>query len=465
MERSIIAPTRSSFLSLSMNANAHVRTDLRTSLVRANIESQYDRPRVAVVLTRAITEVSGFGRIKTLREIRKALGEGFEVTELRIYSVLETRRIRDFVTAASQWLLSLLAGQPAPLQTVLYSAASEIERLAEVLSTGSFDAIYLDSVRCQILMRKVRARLPAVHVVVDLDDLMSRRMEQLTRRRVPLSLGFLQNLVPKSLQWLIQGPFSGMLTRYEAAALDAAEREMVQSAQAVVLVSSAERDILRLKVAPEARKIVHSVPPPAPVCAEASSVASPFRFVFVGSDRLAQNRLSIDFLLHLWRRLSPTAHLHIYGRQDRNLPQIRNVRWHGFVEDVSAAYTSGSIMLLPCLLPGGIKTKVIEAWSFGCPVLGNPMAFEGVEIPDYPLTLRETDWANYLRHPDDYTSTWTSAARMGNTFVRATLSSERYGIEWRKLVAPSTRESKPSLAVANPRLVPVAGVTVNDLPS
>jgi glycosyltransferase involved in cell wall biosynthesis len=399
------------------------------------------RPRVALVLTRAIAEDSGFGRVKTLQEIRAALISGFEVTELRIASLVETRRIGEIVSACWRWLYGLLVGRPLPLQTALYSGSSEIRRLVNSLVAGKFDAIYLDSVRCLVLLRTIRQHLPEAHVVVDLDDLMSRRMEQLALRRIPLSLGFLQHLFPKPLQWLMQGPVSGLVERYEARTLYRAEREMAQASQAVVLVSSAERDILRQRLDPGERANIHAMPPPAVERHEAPVAArTAGRFVFVGSDRLAQNRLSIDFLLELWRRLEPAAGLHIYGRQARQLPQTPGVHWHGYVEDVAEAYSNDSVMLLPCLIPGGIKTKVIEAWSFSCPVLGNALAFEGVEIPGYPLVAPENDWADYLLHPEQHSGAWSSAAALGNTFARTTLSPERYRNSWRKLVVPGAGE-------------------------
>lgn len=443
-----------------MNALAPFRTDSRSSPTgrgRAKL-------KVALVLTRAITDDSGFGRVKTLREIRRALREEFDLTELRVSSLLETRRLSDMVTVATRWLVSLLIGRPIPLQTILYSGTTEIARLADELCAQNFDAIYFDSVRCQLLMRKVRRRMPAVHMVADLDDLMSRRMEQLALKRVPLSLGFLRHLFPKPLQWLAQGPLSGLLERYEAAALRKAELEIAKSAQAVVLVSSSERDILRLKLAPEARRLIHSVPPPAQTCRDVPVVAPPYRFVFVGSDKLAQNRLSIDFLLRLWEQLGPSADLHIYGRQERTLPRVRGVHWHGYVEEVSDAYTSGSILLLPCLLPGGIKTKVIEAWAFGCPVLGNALAFEGIEAPNYPLTLSEDQWTHHLTHPDDHSQEWLAAARLGNAFVRTTLTTERYATEWRRLVTPAAGALRPNPARTAPWLVPVGGEDTHDIP-
>jgi hypothetical protein len=98
-------------------------------------------------------------------------------------------------------------------------------------------------------------------------------------------------------------------------------------------------------------------------------------------------------------------------------------------------------LLLPVVLAGGIKTKVIEAWAFGCPVLGNRLAFEGLDVADYPLICQESGWTRYLLDPAAYAEEWNSAARIGNAFVRSALSREHYGDQWRSLMIPEKRES------------------------
>jgi len=49
---------------------------------------------------------------------------------------------------------------------------------------------------------------------------------------------------------------------------------------------------------------------------------------------------------------------------------------------------------------GGIKTKIVEAWSFGCPVLGNLEAFEGLTDLGYPLALPLDGWGAWLAAPE-----------------------------------------------------------------
>jgi glycosyltransferase involved in cell wall biosynthesis len=390
--------------------------------------------RVALVLTRNIESDSSFGRIKVLKDILAALDDEFDVTILRLHSLLETRRVRDLLTIIRKWLSGLPSGHLVPLQTALYSIPSEIDRLVRVLTTGKFAAIYIDGVRCETLLHELRKFLPDTRVVVDFDDLMSRRMYELAQRRVPLSLGYLQNSFPRPLRWLLQGPMSRMIERYETTALTRAEREMVREADAVVLVSPAERDILRHRITGEKRQAIFAVLPMASTCRKPLQSSGQYRFIFIGSDQLTQNRLSIDFLVGLWRTLIPATSLHIYGRQKRSLPDAAGVHWHGYVKDLSDVYNAGSILLLPSLLPGGIKTKVIESWSFGCPVLGNASAFEGLDIPDYPLIRLETDWTEYLLNPADHSEIWTSAAVMGNTYARTALSPERHRELWKALM-------------------------------
>jgi len=389
-----------------------------------------------MVVTRPLEDAAGFGRVRTLCSIREALGTGFETTIFRLRNLLETHRIGDFAHAFWTGVTGLIRLRPRALQCLFYAPRSELERLANDIARGGFDAIYLDSVRCQSLLQALRGRGLSCRIVVDFDDLMSRRMQLLVEGRQPLSLGFVGELFPRWLRRATEGLFSALLARYEALALKQAEAEMASMAQAIVLVSSTESALLQQRL-PRAAAQVHAIPPPSHAERTSIPVAPPFRFVFIGSDKLLQNRLSIEFLVELWRRLEPRSVLHIYGRQERRLPDARNVAWHGFVDEIREVYMGGSILLLPVLLAGGIKTKAIEAWAHGRPVLGNAAAFEGLDVEGYPLVLPETDWAPYVLTPERYQDAWSVAARIGNAFVRTELTQGRYTSSWVSVMTPA----------------------------
>lgn len=398
-----------------------------------------NRYRVALVITRSLEEADNAGRIKTLRQICGVLDTEFATTKYRLHNLLETRRIRDLVGALARALLALLRCRPLPIQSILYSAGSEIRRLARELREGNFDAVYLDSVRSQILFRALRRHGPERRVIVDFDDLMSRRMELLAQSGHTPSLGYLRESFPAPLRRLIETPLSHLLCRYESAALRHAEFEMSCAAQAVVLVSAKERDLLRKNLPPEAAAGIHAIPPPATVVCRPEP-AEAYRFIFIGSDRLLQNQLSIDFLVATWRSLRPQASLHVYGRQERPTIETPNIFWHGYVQDLAEVYTSDSVLLLPALLPGGIKTKAIEAWSYGRPVLGNPDAFEGLVIDDYPLAVPLQAWSSYLTNPAVHRAAFVAAAHLGNAFVRDALSTSRYATSWTRLFTATSAQ-------------------------
>ena len=407
-------------------------------------------PRIAMVVTRDISADSG--RARTIREIERALARNFEVKTFRLRSGFETRRISDIAAAAWAWCKSFALATPLPLQCALYEAPSEHRRLMREIANGKFEAVYLDMVRCQLLLRHLRRKLPQMRIVTDFDDLVSRRMNALVKLKQPLLTGFAGVFLPRWLRSLVEGPLSRLVTLHENATIGAAEREMIENSDAVVLVSNSDRTQL-LRSLPSAAPTVYGTPPPFELMANAAP-ALEYRFVFIGSDSLLQNRLAIDFLLGLWRRLRPRTELHIYGRQNRAEQEVAGVLWHGFVPDIAEAYQPGSISLVPALLPGGIKTKVIEGWSYGCPVLGNACALEGLQLSEYPLSLPEDAWDSHILRPEDYAEQWASAVRLGSEFVREALSRDRYALLWQQIVSPKT--VRVSAAPLQPALQPLA---------
>jgi hypothetical protein len=134
------------------------------------------------------------------------------------------------------------------------------------------------------------------------------------------------------------------------------------------------------------------------------------RFVFIGSDRLLQNRLSIDLLLLIWQRDHISYPLYIYGHQSRSQVEIANVFWGGFAEELDDVYTRNSILVAPAAIGGGIKTKILEALSFGNIPLGNRASFEGIEgSEDLVMTEEELVWT--ITHLPDRLSFLLKAAQ------------------------------------------------------
>jgi glycosyltransferase involved in cell wall biosynthesis len=385
-----------------------------------------------MIVTRDLHEE--VSRVRTLSAIRAAVERTSSVRVFRIRTLFESPTVLDVIKAALLWLGSVMRRDPMPLQCVLYARKSDILRIVSAVEAEKCHAVYVDGVRPLALTRELRRKFPGTRIVVDFDDLMSRRFALLAERRLPLSIGYVQKLLPRALVRLLEGPISRFVLDYEARTLRAAEDEMLALCDAVTLVSSTEADLLRNSGHSSLRRKVHAIVPPVEVRSSACRSRPPFRFVFIGSDRQTQNRLSLDVLTLIWTRLQPAIPLHIYGSQTRKPPDHPGIQCHGFVSDLRDVYTPGSVLLIPAVLPGGIKTKVLEAFSFGCAVLGNPVAFEGLDIPDYPLRLPVSGWAPYLTAPEAHAAVIERAAEAGARFVAVASSRGRYVEAWKTVI-------------------------------
>jgi glycosyltransferase involved in cell wall biosynthesis len=157
--------------------------------------------------------------------------------------------------------------------------------------------------------------------------------------------------------------------------------------------------------------------------------------------------LTIAYLLDLWSATRMKTRLLVYGRQKADWPVVPNVTFCGYVEDIGDAYKPGSILVCPSLLAGGIKTKVLEAFGYGVPVVGNGLTFEGILPPGYPLMMEcRTDLAALLRDPGSQAEVLMRAARIGSAYLAQEHSAAVFAERWREVVLGHGRDQKTASA-------------------
>lgn len=119
-------------------------------------------------------------------------------------------------------------------------------------------------------------------------------------------------------------------------------------------------------------------------------------FVFCGGFRHAPNVDAVDLLLHhVWPRIRsqlPSATLHIHGafcpptlKAQHHQPDQTGVHMHGYTAVLSDVFGENkqcgerpAILLAPLRFGAGIKGKIIDAWTFGLPVVTTPIGSEGM---------------------------------------------------------------------------------------
>lgn len=387
-----------------------------------------------MVCTRDVPVQSESGRERTMVFIRRSLSAHGEVAFLRLHSILERRSAARFASMVFAFIVGLASWRPLPLQTLLFQDRRAARELEAAIRQHAFDTVYFDGVRSGHLAIAIRKRFPDLRLVCDFDDLMSRRMAMLADSRQPISMGYLKKLVPA---WVQHHVLDGMLARaiqaYEWRSLRNLERRIAAVCDEVVLVSSVDAAHAHIDM-PEAPLAV--IPPYMPAPVSPALAPRVERFVFIGSDSLLQNRQAIEFLVGLWTRVAPGTPLHIFGKQTGSYPVVSGVVFRGFVPDVEAAYESGSVLLAPSFLSGGVKTKVLEAMSFGVVPLGTEITFEGIAADCRSLVGTLDQIAAWVEDPMRWWPKWQRDGAMVIAQVAKSHSADLLGRRWCDVVWP-----------------------------
>ena len=161
------------------------------------------------------------------------------------------------------------------------------------------------------------------------------------------------------------------------------------------------------------------------------------RFVFCGGFKHAPNADAVRILMDcIWphiRSQLPTATLHIYGAHcpdqlKSNRIHKNGIFVHGFEPHLETIFESG-ILLAPLRFGAGIKGKIIDAWTFGMPVVTTPIGSEGMTMNNNQVfgggvasnlnSFCQTA-IHLATHPDDYRTAQTNGRLLLDKLYSAT---------------------------------------------
>jgi glycosyltransferase involved in cell wall biosynthesis len=108
-------------------------------------------------------------------------------------------------------------------------------------------------------------------------------------------------------------------------------------------------------------------------------------FVFVASESHRPNADGLSwFMKNVWPEIKsrlPDASIEVIGKwslpAQASLPNHGDIRFAGFVSDLGRALQN-KIMIVPVWVGSGIRTKILAAWSAGCPVVATSVGSEGL---------------------------------------------------------------------------------------
>jgi glycosyltransferase involved in cell wall biosynthesis len=336
---------------------------------------------------------------------------GRKVIVTRLVEFLSKRDTVTFIPSMSRslgfWLHFVLHTvlYVEPFQVALFNTRENIDRLADLIRTQRPRTIFVEGGRLEPLLdaaiRKANCYRRDFKIIVDIDDLMSRRYKEYRRIGAGLQMGMLGASLQKYVN-AVGKFFTNCVLSIEAGRMKRCEIDIMRTADHVLFSSDYERRMAMKMATPSSAHTHRHIVGFPPVRPYAQPKSGDVTFCFIGSDKLFQNYLSIQKLTDLWKDHNIPHKLIVIGKCTRSYVRHPNVTFAGFVPDIGKIYETADAMLSFSYVKGGLKIKNLEAFSLGLPVVLNNTSAEGlVGFEDCEMKFDEQGLIHFLRQSPD----------------------------------------------------------------
>lgn len=347
--------------------------------------------RVTYLAMRRLLPADGGGEQRVWQMVRAMAGLGWRVHLVRICAeddAAVARRLEELGCTGARLprlgalgaLAAAAAGLPARLPLQEAFAAGPAARLAAAeLARSAPDLVLVDMLRLLPLARGLR-----VPVVADIGDLLSLRYRRERGRHHAEKLLPLAGLPG----WAAALP-QRLVSRYEAAAMERRELAACRRADAVLLISAAERAALAARVPAAARARILHVPMVGQAERAAPRAGRAERRVLglLGNLHLAGNLCALrravlghgraiaaaGLSLRVVGTPTPAAAAVVAAGRRAGVP----VELAGFVPDLAAELDGWLAGLALTPVGTGMATKVLDCLAHGVPMIGTAVGFRG----------------------------------------------------------------------------------------
>jgi glycosyltransferase involved in cell wall biosynthesis len=269
---------------------------------------------------------------------------------------------------------SLLSGQPFLIARD--SVATMHAAARELAAVEAFDAVHADQLwMAPYALTAADAVNPRSRLVLDQHNAMF--------------------LVPQRLAQSSGNPAARALLRREAAVMARYERDTCRRFDEIVWVTAEDRVAVGLNgeatdATPCQRVIPICVDPDGQATVE--RIARPHRVTFLGGLHWPPNAAGIVwFAREVWPRLRdefPGAVLTVIGKNPpaeltSGAPSaVRGLDITGYVDDPLPYLRETAAFIVPLHAGGGMRVKILDAWSWGLPVVSTTIGAEGIATRD-----------------------------------------------------------------------------------
>ena len=191
-------------------------------------------------------------------------------------------------------------------------------------------------------------------------------------------------------------PVKRLVLRREARAMARYEAEMCCEFDEVIFVTDEDRHALETQISRYRIEVPDGRFQTIPICIDpieklpVAPIARPFRVTALGVMFWPPNAAGVMwFAREGWPQVQaqfPHACLTVVGKNPPpelvRLSGTRNIEVAGYVPDLTQVLAETAVLIVPLHAGGGMRVKILDAWSRGLPIVSTSIGAEGIDLRD-----------------------------------------------------------------------------------
>jgi glycosyltransferase involved in cell wall biosynthesis len=273
-----------------------------------------------------------------------------------------------------------------PMQVSLYWSNEAKKQIEELIKTEKPDIAIADMIRCTEYIKNFIGLK-----IADLDDMLSlrykRQLESDMANINPYGR-FVLNFSAPIKKFLLWQPLKLWITKNEVKLLKKYERDIAGKFDTTVFVAQKECDIVNAELGRKAAVAI-----PIGVDSDYFTRKNPLPdnhvIGFMGAMDVTHNEQAVIYFVNeifpkIKQKVPDAEFLCIGGGVGEKLTALKNdaVRFTGWVDDIREHLAKCRVFVCPMTFGSGIKTKILEAASYGIPVVTTPIGAENIDGVD-----------------------------------------------------------------------------------
>lgn len=283
----------------------------------------------------------------------------FSLTDYELERLRSKSMIHRLTQSIRFKLLTRQYSRPADMNVLVLSAAIRC-----IPENQSYDIVVFEHLQSMLLATQLRKRYPNARFILDAHNVDHLLLQQ-EHQRIPIQ-GF-----AKEFKWLRE--IESNLLKYVSEVWACSEDDAVQ-------FRAINSSGLQVKIVANGVDASSKLPVMA-------ADAEPFSILFCGDLNTVANRSGLLWFFECcWPTLSETckgAVLNIAGKGHEQICFAQyhhrsDIKFHGMVPDLKSLYARSSVTIAPLTVGSGTRLKILEALSYGVPMVATRKAAEGV---------------------------------------------------------------------------------------